>query len=257
MSDDALLLIGRETAHGDVLGTHADRLRERGIADEVRILTYGTEPIRELRPALGDVGAERTFAVPMTVAHSRRTADDVAAALSAVPDRVHYCEPVGRSPAVTAALRERARAADADAASLVLVAFGDSALPHHRRTAEYQAERLRDSYREVHPCYLIQNPTAECARYNVDDDGAVAVPLFLRACEATATRIPEALELDRGGVVYADPLGEHPRVTDAIAAEVRRQRSLADAGAADPVTDGRAPTPVLADGEGPAGRDDD
>ncbi|MFB6127344.1 MAG: CbiX/SirB N-terminal domain-containing protein [Halolamina sp.] len=254
MTDDALLLIGRETAYGDDFETQATRLADRGTAETVRTLTYETEPVRELRAELAAVEADRTFAMPMTVAHSRATAEDLAAALRAVPGAVRYCEPVGRSPAVTTALRERATAAAPEATSLVLVAFGDSALPHQRRTAEYQATRLRasDRFTEVHACYLLQNPTAECARYNVDDDGAVAVPLFLGRCEATERRVPEALELDRGGVDYADPLADHPRVTDAIDAEVQRQRALAavDGDGRGGLDDRSAPRPLAADGEG-------
>jgi len=137
----------------------------------------------------------------------------------------------------------------------VLAGFGSSSKPYHRQTANYHAARIRErtEYDAVTTCYLLQNPTVECARYDVDTGHAVAVPLFVAASEATETRIPEELELDRGGIAYADTLGTHDRLTDAIAAEVAKQRALAttNAGASALVDQlGRSARPVATDGEG-------
>lgn len=52
----------------------------------------------------------------------------------------------------------------------------------------------------------------------------MAVPLFVTRTEATERRIPE--EPRRKGIKYAEPLGTHPRLTDAIHAEVAKQRTL-------------------------------
>jgi len=52
----------------------------------------------------------------------------------------------------------------------------------------------------------------------------MAVPLFVTRTEATERRIPE--EAGRRGFKYAEPLGTHPRLTDAIDAEVAKQRAL-------------------------------
>ena len=139
--------------------------------------------------------------------------------------------------------------------SLVLVSFGSSSKPHHRRTTDYHAARLREQseYGQVLTCYLLQNPAVECVRYNVDRERAVAVPFFVSDTEATTSRIPAELELERGGIDYANTLGTHPRLTDAIAAEVRRQRTLLP-GSRERTCAERAPSrrlPVVTDGEGP------
>ena len=72
--------------------------------------------------------------------------------------------------------------------------------------------------------------------------------------EATRERIPSALEVDRGGIEYAEPLLDHPGVTDALAAEVEKQRSLATGGSSSPQTFEATLTesqrPVATDGEG-------
>jgi len=228
-----LLITGRETDHGgDVLATHARRLEDRGVVGRAEVLLYESDAARELRPALAEIDAEVVYAMPTSFAHTRDTTNGVPAALSYVAGEVRYCEPLGRSPALTDVLAARAReaaATDPADTSLVLAGFGNGSKPFHEQATEYHATRLRErgEFGEVHACYLVQNPAVECARYNVSGPG-VAVPLFLTECPSTRTAIPEKLELDRGGVAYADTLGTHPRVTDAIAGEVERQRALAD-----------------------------
>jgi len=260
MTSETLLLVGRDTGYSrDVFETHAERLAERTAVDEVEVATYESEPVRELRDRLCAVSGDRVYAVPLCAAHAHDTVDGVPAALSYVPGEVRYCEPLGRSPAVTDVLLQRGDdlvGADEDA-TLVLVGFGSSSKPYHRQTAEYHASRLRErsAYGEVLTCYLLQNPAVECVRYNVSTPQAVAVPLFATRCEATERRVPEALELDRGGIEYAEPLGEHPRITDALHAEFEKQRALAagedSAGGSFEAELLQTRRPVATDGEGP------
>jgi sirohydrochlorin ferrochelatase len=259
MTSEAILLVGRRTSRSsNPFETHAERLRRRNVVDEVHVATYEREPVRELRDDLRAIAADRTFAVPMYAAHTHDTLGDLPAALSHVPGTVRYCEPIGRSPAVTDVLSERATALvpAGDDVSLVLVGFGSSSNPHHRQVTEYHASRLREgsAYGEVVPCYLLQNPTVECVRYNISNGRAVAVPLFPARNEATEEEIPAKLELGRGGIEYADPFGEHARITDAVQAEVEKQRVLSTRDDAAPpsfeaqLTDERRP--VATDGEG-------
>ena len=254
MTTETLLLVGREDGNArEVFETHAERLADRAAVDRVEVATYESEPHRELGDRLRSLTADRVYAVPMCAAHTRDTLDAVPRALSVVPGDVYYCDPPGESPAVTDVLAERARAlrsGDEDV-SLVLVGFGSSSNRHHRRTGGYHAGRLRrrSEYDEVVTCYLVQNPTVECVRYNVSNPETVAVPLFVARSEATEQRIPAALELDRGGVEYAAPLETHPRLTDAIHAAVARRRTLADAGTGADAGLTTTP-PVATDGEG-------
>lgn len=257
MTTESILLVGRDTAGPeDLLGTHAARLRDRTDVDSVAVATYEDEPVRELTPRLESLTAETVYVVPMVAAHTRDTTTEIPAALSAVPGTVTYCEPPGQSPAITDVLAQRAEAEvapDGDA-SVVLVSFGSSSDPYQRQTTDYHASRLeaQSDYAAVVTCYLLQNPAVECARYNVPTGSAVAVPLFLGRSEATERRIPEALELDRGGIAYADPLLDHPGVTDAIAAEVEKQRALGEASASATSFESTLTTqrPVATDGDG-------
>lgn len=257
MTNEALLLVGRDAGHArEVVSTHAHRLRDRSIVDSVHVALYEEEPARELKETFRGIDADVVYVVPMFVAHTHETRDALPRALAYVPGEVRYCEPVGRNPAITDVVTERAteHAAPDGATSLVLVGFGSSSLPYQRQVTEYHASRIRErgDYGEVVTCYLLQNPAVECVRYNVSNERAVALPLFLAAGEMTEREIPTKLELDRGGMEYADPLGEHPRVTDALHAEVERRRTLAESDAAETgepslVADRQ---PVATDGEG-------
>lgn len=259
MTTEAILLIGRNTRNAqDVLEAHAGRLGRRSVVDDVEVATYESEPNVELEEQFERISADTVYAVPMCAAHCHDTIDGVPAALSYVSGDVHYCEPLGRSPAVTEVLEERG--ADlipaSDDVSLVLVGFGSSSKPYHRQTTDYHAARLREQsgYGEVLTCYLLQNPTVECVRYNTSKNQSVAVPLFLTRTEATERRIPDELDLGRGGIEYADPLGAHPRVTDAVHAEVEKQRALAGEDSASAASFEarltRTRRPVATDGEG-------
>lgn len=258
MTTDTLLLIGREAATRDVYESHAERLRRRGVADSVRVATYDREPRRELHAVRSAVDTDRTYAVPLALAHTNQTTGALPAALSGLPGDVRYCEPVGRSPSLTRAIRDRATAGRApdDETTLALVAFGNTNDPYHRQVVDYHAARLRDGteYADVLASYLVQNPTVECVRYNVATEHAVAVPLFVSPSDATETEIPEKLEVDRGGVTYADPLGTHPAVTDAIHDRLETQRVLAESSATPASFEGaltHASQPLATDGEGP------
>lgn len=232
MTTESLLLIGRETGNAhELFETHAERLARRSNLDDVEVATYESDPVRELRAQFEALSTDRIYAIPMRAAHAHETIEDVPAALSSIPGNVRYCEPLGRSPAVTEVLRKRAMnlVPAAEDVSLVIVGFGSSSKPYHRQTAEYHAARLRDGsdYGEVLTCYLLQNPAVECVRYNVSKRRAVAVPLFVTHSKATDEQVPDALELGRGGIEYADPFGTHSQITDAIHAEVEKQRALA------------------------------
>lgn len=258
MTHDTLLLIGRETAGARaVLERQADRLDRRGVADDVRVATYNSEPVRELKGPLRELSTDRVFAVPAVVAHSYETTDAIPAALSYVSGDVHYCEPLGESPNVTDALVQRASAHydPAEDVSLVLVGLGSSSKPFAEQAVERHAARIRETtaFGEVVSSYLMQNPAVECVRYNVTNERVVAVPVFVTPSAATSEQIPAKLELDRGGMAYADVLGDHDEVTDAIHATVEQRRVLAEEGGAgtsfeDSLVESRRP--VATDGEG-------
>ena len=255
MNDDTLVLIGRQGSHDrETLRTHASRLERRGLVERAHVAMYTEEPVRDLRDRLAAIDAERAFVLPAWIAHSHETLDAIPAVLPYLDCDVQYCEPIGQSPALTELVAERASDSPAESTTLVLVALGSSWLPYHRETAEYHVARIRErsDYEAVVTCYVLQNPAVECVRYNVPTDRAVAVPLFLSQNETTDERIPAKLELDRGGIEYTAPLGEDRRVTDAIHAEVARQRVLADTPNHEGFTTSAAatPRPVATDGEG-------
>ncbi|WP_267161168.1 CbiX/SirB N-terminal domain-containing protein [Halovenus salina] len=256
MPSEELLLIGRDTGHGrDVLETHAARLVGSDAVESATVATYKHEPYRELRETLGNLDTERVYAIPMFASHTYDTVDELPGVLSVISGEVQYGELLGQSPAVTDVIDDRAREAVAgdQNTSLVLVGLGSNSAPDQQQATEYHAERLRERarYDEVKTCYLMQNPAVECVRYAVSNDRVVAAPMFLAHSEATDEQIPTKLELDRGGIAYADPLGAHDRLTDAIHGELERLRVLADEGTTSNARIDTAHRPLAADGEGP------
>lgn len=255
---DTLVFIGREGTHApETLRTHARRLEGRGVVDTVHVATYAEEPVRELRGELQALTADRFFVLPATVAHSRETTDVLPGIFPSLSGDVRYCEPLGGSPALTQLITERASTAidTGEETTLVLVGQGNSSQPYSRQMAEYHATRIAEqsTYADVETCYLLENPAAECVRYNVSTARSVAVPLFLTENETTESRIPSKLELDRGGMAYAEPFGDHALVTDAIHGELDRQRAFAaeDATAATfEETLAQSHQSVATDGEG-------
>lgn len=258
MTGDALVLIGRDGTHETTtLETHADRIEARGTVDAAHVVTYSEEPVRELRADLQSMAADTLFVLPAALAHSHETTEVLPRVFPHLDGDVRYCEPIGRTPVVTDLVADRAAEAVPATAdtTLVLVGQGNSSQSYHRQMTEYHAQRVADraTYADVVTCYLLQNPAVECVRYNVDTERAVAVPLFLTENETTTDRIPAKLELDRGGVAYADPLGESRLVTEAIHREITRQRALDDSAGspsfeAELAENARS---VATDGEGP------
>jgi len=236
MSTDALMLLARRTPHGrTVARTHAERLRGRLSVDHVHTAFHDGDPQRELD--LSAVTAKEVYAVPLRIGHTYVTTEDYPSALVALPGDVSCCAPAGDAPAVTDALLDRALETESNPGTILLVGLGHSRLDATSSAVERHAARLREraTVDAVETCYLLQNPTVECARYTISEQPAVAVPAFLADCPATREEIPRKLELDRGGLAYADPVGDHPALTAAIHADVEKQRvlSAADAGASD------------------------
>ncbi|QSX01113.1 CbiX/SirB N-terminal domain-containing protein [Haloterrigena alkaliphila] len=232
MIDGTLIVIGRETGESNkTIETHVGRLRERDIANTVRAERFDETQ----NPAIDGDGRtddndEEVFVVPMSLVETNETRTTVPRVASAISDAACLCGPIGQNPAITDAIADRAaeQLEPGPDVSLVLVGLGSSSMPHERLTIEYHERRLRDQtgYGEVTSAYLVQDPAVECARYNATNDRIVVVPVFITPSTTTEEEIPAKLELDRDDVKYTDPLGTHPRVTDAIHSEVAKQHVL-------------------------------
>lgn len=251
MTDETLLLVGRATPDTREVGeTHARRLERRDVVDDAMVVCYEQDPERELADELASRSAETVYAAPLTAAHTHETATEIPAALRHVRGDVAYLDPIGRESGVTDALADRAaeRLPPVEPTSLALIGFGNSARDCGREVVEYHARRLRKrtDYDEVTTSFLLQNPAVECARYGVTNDRVVAVPLFLAHNPTTREQIPTKLELDRGGIAYADPLRTHEGVTDVLEDVIERRRAAPESG---PTVEGTV-QPVATDGNG-------
>jgi sirohydrochlorin cobaltochelatase len=117
--------------------------------------------------------------------------------------------------------------------ALVLVGHGstinpDSSAPTH---AHARAIRERKIFREVHSCFWKEEPSMREVFRMVESNTIYVVPLFISEGYFTRTVIPRELELEgahtrrEGRTIHCcDPVGSHPRMTEAL---LRRAREVA------------------------------
>ncbi|HEY5705044.1 MAG TPA: CbiX/SirB N-terminal domain-containing protein [Terrimicrobiaceae bacterium] len=117
--------------------------------------------------------------------------------------------------------------------ALVLVGHGstlnpDSSAPTH---AHARAIRERGIFREVHSCFWKEEPSMREIFRMVESETIYIVPVFISEGYFTQKVIPRELELAgrqtrRGSrtIYYCDPVGSHPRMTEAL---LRRAREIA------------------------------
>jgi hypothetical protein len=76
MTEDALMLVGCDAGRTrDVATTHAYRLRDRDVADDVHVALYDDEPVRDVEETFADIGADVAYAAPLTLGHTHETRD--------------------------------------------------------------------------------------------------------------------------------------------------------------------------------------
>jgi len=248
MTTDAILLTGRDAGNArEVYQTHADRLAARTSVDDVAVATYESEPPRELRDELATIDADDVYAIPMTAAHSPRHPPTSPRRTRRHPRNrslhgTHRSKPRRHRGAPRPSARRhrpqhRPASADVTDSTLVLAGFGSSSKPYHRQTANYHAARIRErtEYDAVTTCYLLQNPTVECARYDVDTGHAVAVPPVRRRLRSHRDPHPRGTRTrPRRHRVRRHP--RHPRPTH----RRHRRRSRENNAPSPPLTPARA-----------------
>ena len=117
--------------------------------------------------------------------------------------------------------------------ALVIVGHGstvnpDSSAPSHDHA---QTIRKQNIFHEVHACFWKEEPSFREVLRMVESDDVFIVPNFISEGYFTRTVIPREFELDgpvtvqgRRTLRYCEPVGNHPRMTDAL---LRRAREVA------------------------------
>jgi sirohydrochlorin ferrochelatase len=234
MTSRIIVLVKRQQEQSDkTVETHAERLRDREVAESVVVERYPDATERaDLTVDYSERDTEEVYVVPMVSAQTKGTQQAMTTMAEYIAGSATFCNPVGYSPFVTDIIVDRASEVVEPAAdvSLILISLGSSSLPYQRRMLCYHRTRLLEqtAYGEVTISHLLQDPTVECARHNVSNEHTVAVPVFVSSNVTTREEIPQKLGVDSGNIDYTDPLGTHLRLTDAIQAEVAKQRAIRD-----------------------------
>ena len=117
--------------------------------------------------------------------------------------------------------------------ALVLVGHGSTLNPDSSAPTQAHARVIRERgiFREVHSCFWKEEPSMREVFRMVESDTIYVVPVFISEGYFTQTVIPRELELEglntrREGrmIHYCDPVGSHPRMTEAL---LRRAREVA------------------------------
>lgn len=219
-------------AHGSLLNpdsarpayAHADRIRDRGIFDEVRETFWKEAP--HFREVLRTVAAEEVYVVPLFVSEGYFTETVIprelrlegwdpsawdSAGVSASPvtltagdtgQSVHYCGPVGTHDAMSDVIVERAASVtgDPDVGSgygLAVVGHGTKRNEHSAKAIEYHTARIdeQDRFDEVCALFMDEEPGIEDLPAVFDVEDVVVVPLFIADGYHTNEDIPMDLGL--------------------------------------------------------------
>jgi sirohydrochlorin cobaltochelatase len=119
------------------------------------------------------------------------------------------------------------------ASALVLIGHGSTLNPDSSTPTQAHARAIRERgiFHEVHSCFWKEEPSLREVLRMVESETVYAVPVFISEGYFTRVVIPRELELTgrltsgHGRTIYyCDPVGSHPRMTDAL---LRRAREVA------------------------------
>lgn len=114
---------------------------------------------------------------------------------------------------------------DFSRSALVIVGHGSTVNPDSSAPTHEHARTIRDRniFHEVHTCFWKEEPSLREVLRAVESDEVFIVPNFISEGYFTRTVIPRELELigpvtrqGRFTLKYCDPVGSHPRMTDAL-----------------------------------------
>lgn len=203
---------------------HAERLRERGVVDDIGVGFWKEEP--HLREALRTIASDEVFVVPLFVSEGYFTEEVIprelrlsgwsperwdsdgltatAVTLTATDTEqtVRYCGPVGTHPAMTDVIVQRATTVTANPSvgpemGLAIVGHGTKRNKNSAKAIAYHADRVRarERFADVQALFLDEEPAIETLTDRFETPGVVVVPLFIADGYHTREDIPKALGL--------------------------------------------------------------
>lgn len=114
--------------------------------------------------------------------------------------------------------------------ALVLVGHGSTLNPDSSEPTQAHARaiRRRGLFQEVHCCFWKEEPSMREVLRMVESRTVYIVPVFISEGYFTRTVIPRELELEGAvtrrrdrKILYCDPVGSHPRMTEALLERAR------------------------------------
>ncbi len=254
MRDAALLLLG----HGSTLNAdssaptyqHAEEIRRRGIFAEVHVGFWKEEP--NFRQALRQTSCRTVYVVPNFISSGYFTEQIIPRELGLTgpitqigEQTVHYCNPVGLSPAMTEVLLKRAQevvsasdeTCDPKRTCLFICGHGTSMNDNSTKIIHEQVEIIRAHglYADCQGVLMEQLPFVKDWRTLTDCPNVIVVPFFISDGLHSYEDIPVLLGLTHnmrekgftnphreGGrrLWYATAIGTEPSIADVITSQI-------------------------------------
>lgn len=252
MSSIALILAG----HGShvspntagVVWQMVDRLRRRGIADEITACFWKEQP--HFHQVLHSVTSETVVIVPVFTAKGFYTQQVIPVEMGLsgeVTQRgkrtIYYTPTLGEHPDIDDVVKSIVRDSLHEAnlskkdTAVAILGHGTKRSSSTRETTQRQTENIRelDIVAEVVDAYLDDDPNIPSIYTRTSAPNIIAVPFFLAQGSHTTIDVPGALGIEYGtypadvngrNVYYTPPLGTHPRLDDIVLDLARQVSSL-------------------------------
>lgn len=177
---------------------HANRLRERGRFDEVRVAFWKEEP--SFRDVLRTVEGDKVYAVPIFTSEGYFVDEVVPRELGLPRDGVAYTSPVGTHPSMIDVVVDRARSVydgPTQDAALVLVGHGTERNPNSANAVYQHAGRAdqKGVFAEVEAVFMDEKPYVENLSDHVEASDVVVVPFFVSDGYHTQEDIPADIDI--------------------------------------------------------------
>jgi sirohydrochlorin cobaltochelatase len=210
---------------------HAERLRESGRYDEVRVGFWKEEP--SMSRALDAFDADDVTVVPVFMSNGYFVQQVIPREMrlqgkvSCVDGKtVRYTAAIGDHPSLAKVVIERAGEVGATGGdALAVLGHGTPRNPESERNIYRQSEYVRElgAYGEVTTVFIDQEPFMQKVFEMVEARRVVMVPLFIADGWHVGETIPEDMSLDANAeredgraLLYAGAVGTHPSVADVI-----------------------------------------
>lgn len=256
MSKIGIMILGHGSSYEynkNIMYMQKERLEEMGFENVYIGFNQMTRPyIEDSMKAMAEDGIDEVVAVPFFIASGLHMTHDIPPKLLLKEGEnhvkvsvgghemlMHFEEPFGEDPNLAKILFDKINACKTEKNTAAIVIGHGSKLPYNKEVITLNAKRLNDMGVKTYYAFNeLNEPKIEDVLHQMVKDGAdeiIALPLFISKGDHLKNDIPAKLHLKDGInegtfvengkkilVKYSLPIGDDPRLTEVIAAKIRK-----------------------------------